>query len=129
MRLSEAIRLGAMLKPQGYEMLIDQGDTCALGAAFDACGLITEGFDGFSEEDYEARVFPLFPLLRQATLPCPACGFTPYIDGENFTDNIAHLNDEHRWTRERIADWVATVEAAQAMEVTRTEDAVARATA
>jgi hypothetical protein len=23
---------------------------------------------------------------------------------------IMHLNDRHRWTRERIADWVETVE-------------------
>ncbi len=23
---------------------------------------------------------------------------------------VIHLNDDHRWTREQIADWVATVE-------------------
>lgn len=32
MRLSEAIRLGSMLKPQGFNVLAEDGRTCAMGA-------------------------------------------------------------------------------------------------
>jgi len=38
MRLSDAIRLGAMLKPQAYGGFHFEGRTCAMGAALDACG-------------------------------------------------------------------------------------------
>lgn len=38
MRLSEAIRLGAMLKPQGFGSYFRHGATCAMGAAIEAVG-------------------------------------------------------------------------------------------
>ena len=37
MRLSEAIRLGSMLKPQAFDAFFDGVGTCANGAARDAC--------------------------------------------------------------------------------------------
>ena len=40
MTLSEAIRLGAMLKPQGRMGIVHRGRTCVLGAALDAVGAI-----------------------------------------------------------------------------------------
>ncbi len=48
MRLSEAIRLGAMLKPQKYGPYI-KGDesTCALYAACDAMGDLVENRKGY----------------------------------------------------------------------------------
>ncbi len=44
MRLSEAIRLGAMLKPQGFNGWTDEDRTCALAAAGEAAG-VEECFD------------------------------------------------------------------------------------
>lgn len=39
MRLSEAIRLGAMMRPQTFGALSDERGTCAMGAAYEAAGL------------------------------------------------------------------------------------------
>ena len=42
---------------------------------------------------------------------CPV----PYCPARKTTGNmIAHLNDGHHWTREHIADWVETIERAEA---------------
>lgn len=102
MRLSEAIRLGAMLKPQGFGNYTDQfGGTCAIGAACEAAGI-----DAHSSPDvarYEIA------YVRPIDGACPECGVARFTGiGGNL---IVHLNDTHRWTRERIADHVATIEA------------------
>jgi hypothetical protein len=48
-----------------------------------------------------------FPLTVLCPPPCPACGREEY----SMELLIAHLNDHpHSWTRERIADHVATIE-------------------
>jgi hypothetical protein len=99
MRLSEAIRLGAMLHPQAFQSLrvidMDTGAvvrTCALGAAEQA---------GYNIERESAE---------ESLQRCPACPPVPFFWSVNMV--IAHLNDDHRWTRERIADWVETLEPA-----------------
>ena len=97
MKLSEAIRLGAMLHPQcfgGYYTTDGEGRvhaTCALEAAARA---------GYRDD----RTV----LLRPAH--CPACGLGWT---EALRAVVAHLNDHHMWTREAIADWVATYETAE----------------
>ena len=104
MKLSEAIRLGAMLKPQGYEVLYG-ARTCALGAASDALGFE----ESAKRYDDLVRLFPF--LSERATCPVPFCD---YGHGEHDPPSnlrvVWHLNDLHRWDRCRIADWVATVE-------------------
>ncbi len=88
LRLSEAMRLGAMLKPQGFEILRDAlGRTCALGAAGEAVGHL-----------HLRAIYPILDL--PAT--CPVHGFR----GFRLIDAIVSLNDVHCWTRERIADWI-----------------------
>lgn len=102
MKLSEAIRLGAMLHPQCFGSMNrwrDGGDlpsavgddeviaTCALGAA-------------------EAAGYPDTFSVSSSDMVCPEC--PQWTNG--LEQVVAHLNDRHRWTRERIADWVATVE-------------------
>jgi hypothetical protein len=97
MKLSEAIRLGAMMKPQGFGL--GSGNrkaerTCALGAAYEA-GNVTGSWPSLVQA---------FPIVKEAEeQACPACGETQ--DGL-----IAHINDHHRWTREEIADWVEAIE-------------------
>lgn len=107
MRLSEAIRLGAMLKPQGFEGTGSRQcpATCAYGAALDAISR-----DGFPSD--------IWPWIDQTLFQCPAC------DQKHGMYIIPHLNNDHRWTRERIADWVETLESpapAPATEATPVE--------
>jgi hypothetical protein len=102
MRLSEAIRLGAMLKPQ-YHGDLWSGDgrrSCAYGAALDAIG-----------RGHACRVARELPpaWLELGARPetCPACQIAMPA-----TSVVTHLNDKHEWTRERIADWLEPIERA-----------------
>lgn len=113
MKLSEAIRLGSMMKPQGFYRLFDhRGHTCAMGAACEAIGVDLQEMFALSVHVGSAKIMNKYiesgwgELIRQQA-PCPECGF---IDGYL---PITHLNDTHRWTREAIADWVETIEDAQ----------------
>lgn len=101
MKLSLAIRLGAMLKPQGRGRLISDGRTCALGAAVDAIG----GLNRHDEDRYQLA-FDEWPiLLRKVSHPLCA--------PDHLADIITMLNDSPiRWTREQIADFVESIECA-----------------
>jgi hypothetical protein len=127
MKLSEAIRLGAMLRPQafggffGFEHVVPKGkcarmlarlglremdlalSSCALGAAIESVG---------GDASICSRAHGLldrFEILWGGRIRCPAC----IAHRVNAFSLIYHLNDEHRWTRERIASWVATIEASR----------------
>ena len=101
-KLSEAIRLGSMLKPQGFgdkSANPEQEATCALGASLSAIGASVRDVTKY---DFLRQRWPFLCERKQ----CPACGFNRaalWIISD-------HLNDRHKWTRERIADWVATIE-------------------
>lgn len=105
MQLSEAIRLGAMLKPQGYGALLEDGKTCAIGAACDAIGLLGQCMADGTFPDSVAQRWPLLEELN-VLRTCPTCGMGQFGGG----GVIVHLNDSHKWTREQIADWVQTIE-------------------
>lgn len=107
MKLSEAIRLGSMLKPQAFGMISHDGGTCAIGAAYDAVGIdIFHLRDSLPIAERAMVVYGKLPMLQTAS-ECPVCG---YLLEVGFV--LTHLNDHHRWTREQIADWVETVELA-----------------
>ena len=105
MRFSEAMRLGAMLRPrQAFWLLHDPSDnsTCAMGAACEAVGILdTIEYGG----RYTGKGPQEWRWITMAML-CPACS--------HFHDQVQalviHLNNDHRWTRERIADWVEAQE-------------------
>lgn len=99
MKLSDAIRLGAMLRPQVRGDYFFAGGSCAMGAAAEACGIV-------SSRDPRLLAFEEKTRCDLALLLCPACG-APSRTGTNV---VIHLNDLHHWTREQIADWVETVE-------------------
>ena len=106
LKLSEAIRLGAMTGPQTIGALRRGDSTCALGAAYRAAGLLSKG-------RYRVRIevaVETFPALRTRVGACPHCALCALDD---IGHAVVHLNDVHGWTRERIADWVATVEPAE----------------
>lgn len=99
MRLSEAIRLGSMMKPQGFgtgAVFATVEASCALGAAADAAGIMEMRYAGAVDK------WPFLSAVDQ----CPACS-----ERTRRVDLTWHLNDVHRWSREQIADWVQTVEA------------------
>ena len=111
MHLSEAIKAGATLRPQGFGTYrathrrwpwsTPEVRTCALGAAYEAIGadrmLLHEEWRPLASQEWG-------PLLYGATV-CPHCGVPGVL-----VRVITHLNDTHRWPRERIAKWVAYLE-------------------
>jgi hypothetical protein len=100
--LSAAMRLGAMLKPQGHNRYLRQGRTCALGAALDAIGALRY------EAGNSTRLFNQWPILETWAVH-PVTNRSEMAGGI-----VVSLNDEYHWTREVIADWVETIEQAQA---------------
>lgn len=110
LKLSQAIRLGAMLKPQGVGMWkTSDGKTCALGAAADALSILnTPNSWTKLREIYPILGNPLPTAGSGPKIDCPACGNIQLCVGSA----IAHLNDDrrHLWTREQIADWVESLE-------------------
>lgn len=107
--LSQAMRLGSMLRPQAFGDYQDGQGTCALAAAYEAVNQDPENDDG-------GDPFGGIPERVNQRCQCPACKRIEYADDCGFAMGyvIAHLNDDHRWTREQIADWVETIEAQQA---------------
>lgn len=98
MTLSEAIRLGALLKPQGHHGYFDGGATCALGAAADALGRLDDLCIG---RFLECQEWPV--LSVRAVHPLSQLRQSVWA-------TITEINDLDGWTREEIADWVESVE-------------------
>jgi hypothetical protein len=110
MKLSDAIRLGAMSHPQVRSVLMHFNTrthqvvgTCALGAAYVAA----IGTKSSSDSDPIAELEHQFPVLRKpvvmpegtspgATLPLSMV--------------ITSLNDVCHWSRQQIADWIDTLD-------------------
>jgi hypothetical protein len=123
MKLSEAIRLGAMMKPQSFKDIRETKTTklwflgylacneivvatCALGSAMDAIGLLPLS-DARIEDEYVPP--DEWRTLLDFYARCHVCGD---YDNDDVECVIQHLNDDHELTRETIADWVESIEAA-----------------
>lgn len=107
MKLSDAIRLGAMLRPQAFGRAFRDQGSCAFGAALEATGMKYNG---------RRRRIDVFVAERwawaddgQATR-CPECRGV-FASGAG--EIVVHLNDTHLWTREQIAAWVEMIEPAE----------------
>jgi hypothetical protein len=111
MRLSEAIRLGAMATEQGHGASSIASDTapCALGAARLAAGI--RGNVDSPVAAYSALALR-WPMLDElVAMPIEKTRVLLLMDA------IWRLNDwPNFWTREQIADWVQTIEDAQPIE-------------
>ena len=86
MKLSEAIRMGAKLRPQARGEYFTDGGSCAVGAAWE----VVTG---------ETRLPVSFPRKKVAE----RLG----IGDPELITIIANKNDGENLTREEIADWVA----------------------
>src|ERR1051326_1684497 len=122
MKLSEAINAGAKIRPQSFGGLFGvrwfRKTSCALGAAFEAAEVgthkapndSTAPFRGQRSESMTATVYETPPEWFDVfyhTVECPQfCG-----KSDAMYRMIPHVNDDHRWTREQIAEWVARIEA------------------
>ena len=109
MRLSEAIRLGAMLGSQTcgafFRKRGDEVATCALGAAIEALGAKDKGlylsFTTWPILNLQVPEKEVPPDLRMAFCRRPL---------QTLSSTIMELNDRAKWTRTQIADWVEEFE-------------------
>lgn len=101
MKLSEAIRLGAMIFPETRSLFINSKtrECCALGAAAQAAG---------DDQWNQDRVIARWPILI-IEASCPMCATNPLM----LRTRISHLHADHKQSREWIADFVETIERAQ----------------
>lgn len=123
MKLYEAIRLGAMLKPQCFGHLVTfvPARTCALGAALDAVGTLATVKGFFASM---AALDEHFPELMSVEVKCPGHICVKHLTHQTYTlaGAITHLNDYHHWTREQIADWVEQMTREHASSLTTEEN-------
>jgi len=136
-KLSEAIRLGSMLRGQSNSGWADLGPngelrSCALIAAAEAVGLIVESNGGYMPSEtcrYQNSAGEIDPRTGKRTGPT-AFKFKYPEEWKDVRERmvtetpcgcsihrvipvgavIVHLHDKHHWTRELIADWVQIIE-------------------
>lgn len=107
MKLSEAIKRGALLRPQctGKAFKLMPDDTtigsCALGAALEGAGLIGKPLASETMYLYKQLVMDEWPELDERKVIVP-----PTDESDFLVYAIEKLNDHHEWSRERIAEWV-----------------------
>jgi len=111
--LSEAIREGAkMVGPQLVGLLFGnhkdpQSGGCAMGAA------LTRRYGWQYVREHPAGTmyrlaaveWPVMETIKEAPCGCESHEYGPYLVGA-----VVHLNNDHQWTREAIAEWVEVVE-------------------
>jgi hypothetical protein len=117
-RLSEAILLGStILKPSRYEAISKDGSSgCAVGMA-----LVANGHARKRTIIGGVALTELYPWTKKAVstaAPCH-CGKALNRAGKwPARAIIMHLFDEHKWSAERIADYVAKIEPVPVEELT-----------
>ena len=102
-RLAEAILAGARRRPQqlfgAYFEGTDRSD--ALGSAYEGIYRLPADATGIRPKG----IYRFFPCLDNSVRRCPDdCRKQLLLDSL-----LIHLNDDHHWSRERIARWLAGV--------------------
>lgn len=106
---SEAIRAGIPLKPQGSGGLLKDGRTCAIGAGLDAMGQLPQMVLSTLKELLLYRVAEdSFPYLTERADCDQGCG--DECANQSITNLLWHLNDQHAFDREHVADWLEKYE-------------------
>lgn len=98
--LAEAILAGSRRRPkQSFGTYFgSDGSSCALGAAYEGVYLLP----GDAADIVPQRLDRFFHCLENVSRHCPA-GCRKHIP---IGAMIVHLNDDHHWTRERVARWL-----------------------
>lgn len=97
--LAEAILIGTHRRPvQAFGTYFGKGSSCALGAAYEGVYLLPRD----STDVMPRRLDRFFHCLENVSRRCPA-GCRKQIP---VAAMIVHLNDDHRWSRERVARWL-----------------------
>ncbi len=81
---SQAIRIGAAMRPQCEGIIFKDGGSCVIGALWEGYGKRNSQYI----EDY-VKIY----------------AFASRVLG-NFVNKAWYLNDQKHWTREAIADWL-----------------------
>lgn len=99
--LAAAILSGAASRPEQAVGSYYEGlhASCALGAAYEGMYRLPAEAEGVHPRD----LWRLFDCLENSLRRCPE-GCRKRI---SLGAMILHLNDDHRWSRERIAAWVS----------------------
>lgn len=99
--LAAAILEGAAHRPDQAIGVYYEGlhASCALGAAYEGMYRLPAAAEGVQAQG----LWRLFDCLENTLRRCPE-GCRKRI---SLASMILHLNDDHQWTRERIAAWVA----------------------
>lgn len=119
MKLSEAMREGAQIRGQCSGVYFGNFGSldylsCAIGAVIEGAGLMTPIIDANEVAgSLVSQALPgEWPEIHEGTI-CPDDGNCPHAGGERLSkyrssllNVILHLNDDHKWTREKIADWL-----------------------
>jgi len=113
MTLADAIRLGSAQHPQAFGGYYEHngGDVtavCAVGAAMLVWGIFHTRTGKLRRpsvvEDHVHEVFAHYDLFKARGSACPQVGCEAFLNTRLCL--IAHLNDDHKWSREAIADWL-----------------------
>lgn len=95
MKLSEAIRLGAMMRRKAIGAAFKDGGSCALGAALESIG------------------YPYNPNFRDTLNAIQ--DHWPWFSVFNYLQ-ITHKNDCRHYTRNQIADFIQSIEPQNTMK-------------
>jgi hypothetical protein len=97
--LADFIRAGSSRGPQCFGSYFDErGGSCALGAVYEGVYDLPRSHGTLIPDHLER----LFRCLDELTKQCPQeCGKRLPL-----ASMLVHLNDDHRLTRERIAEWL-----------------------
>jgi hypothetical protein len=100
LELAAAILEGSRRRPkQSFGTYFDrEGGSCALGAAYEGIYLLPRNV----ADAMPQRLDRFFHCLENVSRRCPA-GCRKQIP---IGAMIIHLNDDHHWTREQIANWL-----------------------
>ncbi len=97
--LADFIRMGSSRGHQCFGSYFDEkGGSCALGAVYEGVYHLPRAHGKLIPDHLER----LFRCLDELTKPCPQ-GCKKRLP---LASMIVHLNDDHRMTREQIAEWL-----------------------
>ena len=97
--LADFIRVGSARGHQCFGSYFDEkGGSCALGAVYEGVYHLPRAHGKLIPDHLER----LFRCLDEVTKPCPQ-GCKKRLP---LASMIVHLNDDHRMTREQIAEWL-----------------------